>query len=68
MGVCHVHNYQQWVTLKLHCRYRSMAEKADEDAIDVDRLSEVWPEEKPSNRIVSLVTYEIFLYLQMIVL
>ena len=45
-----------------------MAEKADEDAIDVDRLSEVWPEEKPSNRIVSLVTYEIFLYLQMIVL
>lgn len=23
-----------------------MAEKADEEAIDVDRLSEVWPEEK----------------------
>lgn len=28
--------------------YRSMAEKADGHAIDVERLSEVWPEEKPS--------------------
>jgi len=26
--------------------YRSMAEKADSHAIDVERLSEVWPEEK----------------------
>ena len=28
--------------------YRSMAEKADGHAIDVERLSEVWPVEKPS--------------------
>ena len=28
--------------------YRSMAEKADGHAIDVERLSGVWPEEKPS--------------------
>ena len=27
--------------------YRSMAEKADGHAIDVERLSEVWPIEKP---------------------
>ena len=29
--------------------YRSMAEKADGHAIDVERLSEVWPVEKPSS-------------------
>ena len=29
--------------------YRSMAEKADGHAIDVERLSEVWPIEKPSS-------------------
>lgn len=29
--------------------YRSMAEKADGHAIDVERLSEVWLEEKPLN-------------------
>lgn len=28
--------------------YRGMAEKADGHAIDVERLSEAWPEEKPS--------------------
>lgn len=28
--------------------YRSMAEKADGHAIDVERLREVWPEDKPS--------------------
>ena len=28
--------------------YRSMAEKADGHAIDVERLSDAWPEEKPS--------------------
>lgn len=28
--------------------YRSMAAKADGHAIDVERLSEAWPEEKPS--------------------
>ena len=28
--------------------YRSMAEKADGHAIDVERLNEVWPVEKPS--------------------
>ena len=29
--------------------YRTMAEKADGHAIDVERLSEVWPIEKPSS-------------------
>ena len=29
--------------------YRSMAEKADGHAIDVERLNEVWPVEKPSS-------------------
>ena len=29
--------------------YRGMAEKADGHAIDVERLSEVWPVEKPSS-------------------
>ena len=29
--------------------YRTMAEKADGHAIDVERLSEVWPVEKPSS-------------------
>ena len=29
--------------------YRSMAENADGHAIDVERLNEVWPEEKPLN-------------------